>query len=61
MNLAPIILFVYNRPEHTKKTVESLNQNELSSDSSLFIFADGNKNSKDKNAVNEVKRLYFKH
>jgi hypothetical protein len=55
MELAPIILFVYNRYEHTKKTVESLKLNKLSSNSSLFIFADGNKNSKDKKSVNEVR------
>ena len=55
MKLAPIILFVYNRPEHTKKTVESLKQNELSSNSLLFIFADGNKNEEDLKAVNQVR------
>jgi hypothetical protein len=55
MNLAPIVLFVYNRPEHTKKTVEALKLNEASSDSFLFVFADGNKSGKDKNAVSEVR------
>ena len=25
-NLAPIVLFVYNRPEHTRRTVETLRQ-----------------------------------
>jgi hypothetical protein len=55
MELAPIILFVYNRPEHTKKTIEALKQNKLASESLLFIFADGNRSSKDKNAVNRVR------
>lgn len=41
--LAPIALFVYNRPEHTKKTLETLKQNVLSESSRLFIFADGPK------------------
>jgi len=41
MNLAPIVLFVYNRPEHTLKTLESLFQNDLANDSILYIFADG--------------------
>ena len=55
MNLAPIILFVYNRPEHTKKTLESLKINELASDSLLFIFSDGNKNENDRKSVEEVR------
>ena len=55
MILAPIILFVYNRPEHTKKTLESLKINELALESPLFIFSDGNKNERDKNNVDEVR------
>ncbi len=38
--LAPVVLFVFNRPEHTRKTLESLQQNILSSQSDLFVFAD---------------------
>lgn len=41
--LAPIVLFVYNRPEHTLRTLESLAKNTLAKDSSLYIFADGPK------------------
>lgn len=55
MNLAPIILFVYNRPEHTKKTIEALKLNVLAYDSSLFIFSDGYKNENDKKAAKEVR------
>lgn len=55
MNLAPIILFVYNRPEHTKKTIDALKLNQLASDSSIFIFSDGNKNENDRKAVEEVR------
>lgn len=43
MSLAPIILFVYNRPWHTRQTVEALQKNELAAESDLFIFADGPK------------------
>jgi len=60
MILTPIILFVYNRPEHTKKTLESLKINELASESSLFIFSDGNKNERDKNNVDEVRNYLSK-
>lgn len=56
MNLAPIILFVYNRLEHTKKTLESLKINELASESSLFIFSDGSKKENDKKSVDEVRK-----
>jgi hypothetical protein len=42
--LAPIALFVYNRPEHTQKTIDALRQNDLASGSDLFIFSDGAKN-----------------
>jgi hypothetical protein len=41
--LAPIVLFVYNRPWHTLQTLESLKNNELASESELFIYADGPK------------------
>lgn len=48
-DLAPIVLFVYNRPKQTKQTLESLIQNDLASASTLFIYADGPK----KNATQE--------
>lgn len=40
---APIVLFVYNRPYHTEQTLMALQQNDLASESELFIFADGPK------------------
>ena len=43
MNLAPIVLFVYNRPWHTRQTIETLQRCELASISDLYIFADGPK------------------
>ena len=58
-NLAPIVLFVYNRPEHTKRTVESLLNNTLVSKSTLFIFSDGAKSDKDIQNVDAV-RNYIK-
>ncbi|MDX1959882.1 MAG: hypothetical protein SFU98_15030 [Leptospiraceae bacterium] len=41
--LAPIVLFVYARPEHTRKCLESLKNNPESKYSKLFIYADGPK------------------
>ena len=43
MTLAPIILFVYNRPWHTEQTLRALMANDLASESELFIYADGPK------------------
>lgn len=54
-NFAPIVLFVYNRPEHTKRTVESLRYNTLAGKTNLFIYSDGAKSEKDKKNVEEVR------
>ena len=53
---APVVLFVYNRPEHTRRTVESLVANDLAHESQLFIFSDGAKNEADSASVEEVRR-----
>ena len=59
MKLAPIVLFTYNRPQHTKETVEALRLNELANESELIIFADAAKNEEATNSVNET-RQYLK-
>lgn len=43
MNLAPIVLFVYNRPWHTRQTIKALQNCELAAESDLYVFADGPK------------------
>lgn len=58
-NLAPIVLFVYNRPNHTKKTLEYLQKNFHSQQSNLFIFSDAPKNKEAESKVKEV-RKYIK-
>ncbi len=57
MDLAPIVLFVYNRPDLTKETLSALKKNTLASESELFIFSDGSKSEKDFDKVNEVRKL----
>ncbi len=42
-DLAPVVLFVYNRPHCTLKTLEHLQQNVLADRSELFIYSDGPK------------------
>lgn len=44
MILSPIVLFVYNRPDHTRQTVKALQKNELAEQSELFIYIDEAKN-----------------
>ena len=53
--LAPIILFVYNRYEHTRRTIESLQKNTLAKESNLYIFSDGAKNDLAKKKIEEVR------
>ena len=56
-NLAPIALFVYNRPEHTRRTLSYLQKNLLAEESRLFIFSDAPKNEQDKPKVEQVRQL----
>ena len=41
MQLAPIIIFAFNRPDALKNTILSLLQNEEAKDSDLYVFVDG--------------------
>lgn len=56
-NLAPIALFVYNRPEHTRRTLKFLKQNLLAEESRLFIFSDAAARPGDERNVNAVREL----
>lgn len=53
--LAPILLFVYNRPDHVRRCVESLLNNQLAADSELYIYSDAAKQEADKPAVSAVR------
>lgn len=55
MSLAPIILFVYNRPNHTRQVVESLLANPLAKDSNLYIYSDAPKDLSSQEKVTEVR------
>lgn len=57
MELAPIILFAYNRPDHTLKTLTALSRNDLSDESTLYIFCDGSKDDGDAIKVDEVRAI----
>jgi len=53
--LAPICLFTYSRLKETRKTIQALQENYLSSKSDLIIFSDGSLNSNDKTQVLKVR------
>jgi hypothetical protein len=56
-NLSPIAIFAYNRPQHLKKCIESLQENPLARDSKLFVFCDGPKSSHDIEKTDQVKSV----
>ncbi len=60
MKLAPIVLFVYNRPWHTEQTLNALFLNDLADQSELYIYADGPKEDASEeqlNNITEVRKL----
>lgn len=59
MTVAPVVLFVYNRPEHTQKTVESLARNRQAEETVLHVCSDGPKTVQDEVSVHAV-RTYLK-
>ncbi len=55
MDLAPVVLFVYNRLHHLQQTLEALKANKLAEDSELIIFSDGPKKDEPSLAVQQVR------
>lgn len=53
--LAPIVLFTYNRLKETKRTISALQNNFLAKESLLYIFSDGPKNENSVDKINEVR------
>lgn len=57
MNLAPVVLFVYNRFENTKILLDSLAKNELANKSKLYIYADGVKENSKQVELDKIKSV----
>jgi len=55
--LAPIALFVYNRPDHTRRTIAALRANQLAGRSDLLVFADAAKDESGVAAVGAVRKM----
>lgn len=53
-NLAPIVVFAFNRPDVLKTTLDSLKDNLLAKDSDLYIFIDGPRNDDDVEKIEKV-------
>ncbi|TVO60279.1 glycosyltransferase family 2 protein [Denitromonas ohlonensis] len=52
---APVALFVFNRPEHTRRTLEALRLNALAEATPLHIFSDAPRDDWDGTAVQQVR------
>lgn len=60
MELAPLVLFVYNRPSHTAEVLDALALNRESKDSLLYVYSDEanvNKNQDNEGLVNQVRSI----
>ena len=57
MELAPVIIFVYNRPTHTKKMLDSLAKNAEAKETDIYIFSDAPKDDKNVAKVEEVRTI----
>ena len=55
-NLAPIVLFTYNKLDTLKKTVQHLKKNKLARKSNIFIYSDFYKTNVDKIYVLKVRK-----
>lgn len=53
--LAPVVLFVYKRADHTKIVINALLENDLAEDSELYIFCDGPKRDEDIQDTRQVR------
>ena len=59
MKLAPVILFAYNRPNHIKRTIDSVLKNKEARESDLFVFSDAPKREDDKLKVEQLRKYLY--
>jgi hypothetical protein len=57
MNCAPIALFVYKRPQHTRQTLEALMQCPGFEQSLLYVFCDGARQPREQSAVEQTRAV----
>lgn len=56
-DLAPVAMFVYNRADNARRTLQALMRNTLAPQTDLFVFCDGGKDEKSWKAVNALRRM----
>ena len=56
-NYAPIAIFVYARPDHTRRMLAALSSNELAKESDLIVYSDAARNEFDISKVNQVRSI----
>lgn len=56
MSLAPVVIFTFNRLEHTKRTIDALKKNKLAEETEVFIFSDGPRNFEESEKVKNVRK-----
>jgi hypothetical protein len=52
--MAPVVLFVYKRPQHLLRVLEHLKLNEGAKDTVLYVYAEGPKESADENEIKNI-------
>lgn len=57
MNLAPLVVFVYNRPGHTKRLFDSLSLDPLFFNTELIVYSDGPRSEEDRDNVISVRNI----
>jgi hypothetical protein len=55
--VAPVVLFVFARPDHTRRTLEALTANTLADQSDLIVYADSARNASEVERVQAVRAL----
>ena len=58
---APIGIFVYNRPDHTRRLLESLHRNPIFAESPVAVFCDGPKRDDDLPAIERTRATVREH
>ena len=56
MEYSPILLFVFNRPNHVRRTIAALQRNTLAAESVLYIYSDAARTPEQEESVNEVRK-----
>lgn len=57
--MAPVIIFNYNRPNHSVRTWEALSRNKYASETELYLYCDGPKVSASAECCARIQELHF--